>query len=362
MSLRYQASIMATKYFPLKTPNAPTIGTASIDSDTSIAVTFTAPSIVGDSAITEYRAVALDASTGQTFVATGTTSPIKITGLNNGNFYTVKVYAVNSYGSGPFSAPSNSGLTVKFYTTAGTYSFIVPAGVTTLSAAAIGGGGGAYGVGGTSAGGGGGGGAFRYVNNISVTPGATFTVTVGAAGVGGISSTNGGASSFGTNVVANGGTRSSGSSGGAGGSGGTGNGGNGGAGNSSGGNYGTGWEGGGGGGGAGGYASAGGNGGNASLSNPPYNQNNNGSYGGGSGGFGGGTNGYVGGGVGFNTLNGGTTSVWSQSNMPLSGGYAYDGEAGYYGGGGGGSAAATGYATRPPEGGAVQVKWGGLTY
>ena len=64
------------------------------------------------------------------------------------------------------------------YTTAGTYSWVAPAGVTSVSVVAVGGGGG----GGSFAGGGGGGGELRYTNNITVTPGASYTVVVGAAG------------------------------------------------------------------------------------------------------------------------------------------------------------------------------------
>ena len=56
------------------------------------------------------------------------------------------------------------------YTTAGTYTWVAPAGVTSVSAVAIGGGGS-----GTSLGSGGGGG-LRYVNNYTVTPGSGYPV------------------------------------------------------------------------------------------------------------------------------------------------------------------------------------------
>lgn len=63
------------------------------------------------------------------------------------------------------------------YTTAGTYTWVAPAGVTKVSVVAIGGGGG-----GRSSGGGGGG--LAYLNNYTVTAGASYTVVVGGGGSG----------------------------------------------------------------------------------------------------------------------------------------------------------------------------------
>jgi len=62
------------------------------------------------------------------------------------------------------------------YTCAGTYSFVIPAGVTSISVLSVGAGrnGGNYG--------GGGGGALSYKNNLAVTPGTTLTVKVGCRG------------------------------------------------------------------------------------------------------------------------------------------------------------------------------------
>ena len=62
------------------------------------------------------------------------------------------------------------------YTTAGTYTWIAPAGVTSVSVVAVGGGGG-YGF---NIGGGGGG--LGYKNNYPVSPGGSYTVVVGAKG------------------------------------------------------------------------------------------------------------------------------------------------------------------------------------
>lgn len=96
-------------YDPLKTPNAPTIGTATAVSGTSVSVAFTAPANIGGSAITSYMVLS---SGGQT--ATGTTSPIVVTGLTTGTGYTFTVVATNSYGTGPRSAASNSATPLMF--------------------------------------------------------------------------------------------------------------------------------------------------------------------------------------------------------------------------------------------------------
>lgn len=87
------------------------------------------------------------------------------------------------------------------YTTPGTYSWTCPVGVTSVSVVAIGGGGGGgdpwynwpY-TGDQSYGGGGGG--LGWKNNISVTPGQTYTVVVGAGGFGSDNTNQGGDSYF----------------------------------------------------------------------------------------------------------------------------------------------------------------------
>ena len=69
------------------------------------------------------------------------------------------------------------------YTSAGTYSWVAPTGVTSVSAVAVGAGGpSGNGCGASCAGGGGGsGGSLAYLNNYSVTPGNSYTVIVGAS-------------------------------------------------------------------------------------------------------------------------------------------------------------------------------------
>ena len=80
----------------------------------------------------------------------------------------------------------------ELYDVPGTYSWVCPTGVTSISIVCIGAGGGStgnlasvipngsYSYSGDGSGGGGGG--LRYVNNMSVTPGVSYTVIVGAPG------------------------------------------------------------------------------------------------------------------------------------------------------------------------------------
>jgi len=90
----------------------------------------------------------------------------------------------------------------QVYASAGSYSFLVPAGVTTICAVAVGGGGaGDDGNAGDGGGGGGGGGGLAYANDIPVTPGNSYAVVVGAGGPAGASAygskaQNGNPSSF----------------------------------------------------------------------------------------------------------------------------------------------------------------------
>ena len=86
-------------------PNAPTIGTATAG-NTQVSVTFTAPSDVGNDAITAYGASVTDGT--NVIGATGSSSPVTVTGLTNGTSYTAQVWAINDYGNGPLSAATAS--------------------------------------------------------------------------------------------------------------------------------------------------------------------------------------------------------------------------------------------------------------
>ncbi len=249
------------------------------------------------------------------------------------------------------------------YTSAGTYTWTVPAGVTNVSVVCIGAGG-TNGLG--NSGQAGGGAALAYRNGISVTPGATGTVIVGGpAGRSGNSGQTGGSSSFqysGTTTTAGGGGGGggNGASGGSGGGGGTrsgtttggGNGGSGGTDNQN--------AGGPGGGGAGGYSGNGGGG--ASGFGPTATTSGSGGSGGGGGGGGkGGANeggGGGGGGVGFygEGTSGGGGSGQGQNNNGGNGGAA--GSSGQNGGNGE-NAAAGGQNSSGGQGGAYGGGQGG---
>ena len=85
----------------LDAPDAPTIGTPSAGS-TQADVAFTAGA-AGTTATTEFVATTNDG-----IGATGTSSPITITGLTNGTSYTARVYAKNSHGTSAASEASAS--------------------------------------------------------------------------------------------------------------------------------------------------------------------------------------------------------------------------------------------------------------
>jgi len=83
---------------------APTIGTATKLSSVSAQVAFTPPASNGGASISSYRI----ASTPGNIVATGSASPITITGLTPATAYTFKVTAINYVGDSAQSSASNS--------------------------------------------------------------------------------------------------------------------------------------------------------------------------------------------------------------------------------------------------------------
>lgn len=250
--------------------------------------------------------------------------------------------------------------------TTATYSWVVPAGVTSISMVCVGGGGAAGSsvtVGAIrSAGGAGGGGALAYRNNISVTPGSTITIIAGGGGAtAGANSAggNGGTSSVTVNgslvCAATGGTGGRSGSLGTGGAGGTvvaGTGGVGGKGGDALFNVNATW-GSPGGGGAGGYNGAGGAGGNSiSGGGSPLTSGTNAAAGSGAGGGGCGGNFYVngGGGGGVGLLGIGTDGIGGTgvvTSIPLS----LTSGAGRAIGGTGGSGGAIGGSGFPHNGG-----------
>lgn len=157
-------------------PGAPTIGTATATGSTTASVAFTAPTNTGGLSITGYQVLSSPGS----ITATGSSSPITVTGLTASTSYTFQVRAQNSLGYGAYSGSSNSITTSvapnsQSYTTAGSYSWVAPANVTSVSVVAVGAGQAGYQ---TTAGKGG---ALSYLNNYTVTPGSSYTVVVSAS-------------------------------------------------------------------------------------------------------------------------------------------------------------------------------------
>jgi hypothetical protein len=251
------------------------------------------------------------------------------------------------------------------YTSAGTYSWTAPAGVTSVSVVCIGGGGSNASSGGGNYLAGGGGGALAYKNNISVTPGVSYAVVVGDRGY----SSNGEDSSFTTVCIAQGGRvgQSIGSTS-LGGAGGTVLAGDGGGSGGAGGDAGNGVSYSNplsGGGGAGGYSGNGGRGADGTTVGvaAPMTNNTSGSGGGGAGGFGGsivlGQPGYPGGtaGGGVSIYGQGTSGVTTRGSQGGSGG----GSAGVVAEFGGGDAGTLDFSNTNGYHGAVRIIWPGTT-
>jgi len=170
-------------------PGAPTGVSGSSPTSSSVSVSFSAPSCTGHLTIDYYQAI----SSPGCITATGT-SPISVTGLSPSTSYTFRVRAHNSKGYGCYSSSSGSVSTTAVrgcatYTTPGTYTWYVPAGVTSVSAMAVGAGG--QGGQGYSyycccngftvnvSGQGGGGGGLAYTNNYSVV--SSFQINASSA-------------------------------------------------------------------------------------------------------------------------------------------------------------------------------------
>jgi hypothetical protein len=196
-----QQSVTARNWYGVfpAVPNAPAITNLTINSTSSVSVSFT-PGYNGGSAITSYTVIVSPG--GATFSAAS--SPVTCTGLSPNIQYTFSIYATNVVGN----STTNSSQTI--YTG---YD------ITYLVVAAGGGGGGDFG-------GGGGAGGYR-TGNLAVAISTLYSASIGAGGAGGTSGSNGVAganSSFSTITSAGGGygggARNAGGTGGSGGGGG----------------------------------------------------------------------------------------------------------------------------------------------
>ena len=155
-----------------------------------------------------------DAVTDLTFTGSGLPSGISLPSsgatVMSGTLPTVAqdttyTFSVTATDTGGGTATQSYSITVNFavtageqvYTSAGTYTWVAPSGVTSVSVVAVGGGG----SGGHYFGWGGGGGGLGWKNNIPVTAGNSYTVVVGAGGTALNETATGNASTYGVGSV-----------------------------------------------------------------------------------------------------------------------------------------------------------------
>jgi len=204
------ASVSSNSITANTVPQAPTIGTLSYASDTSLSLTFTA-NATGGSAITNYK-YSTDGITYTAFSPAQTTSPLTFTGLTPNTSYSYYIKAVNSVGDSVASQVSNLAATANTVVSGGTlysdsnYYYRAFTGVGTLTVSnanlvtdilVVAGGGGSGN--GTNVGAGGGAGGVVYATNKTLTVG-TYNASTGGGGAtdsNGINSTFGDITAFG---------------------------------------------------------------------------------------------------------------------------------------------------------------------
>jgi len=99
-------SVLQPFFFNLLTPTVPDppTGVSASAGNAQATVSFSAPANNGGAAITSYTATSSPGG----FTASGSSSPLTVTGLTNGTSYTFTVYATNSVGNSSNSSPSSS--------------------------------------------------------------------------------------------------------------------------------------------------------------------------------------------------------------------------------------------------------------
>lgn len=198
--------------------NEPT-SLSAVQSTTSVAISFTAPTNDGGTAITNYE-YSFNNSTWTALSPADAASPVTVSGLTANSAYTVYLRAINIVGSGPASSGvsfttnpiftsatggttntyTESGVVYKSHTFTGSSSFTISelGSYPTVDYVIVGGAGGG---GAGSGGGGGGAGGMRVISGAAITAG-TYAITVGGGGgqtgsgtgssIAGISSVSGG--------------------------------------------------------------------------------------------------------------------------------------------------------------------------
>ena len=154
-------------------PGAPTGVSASATSTSAISVSFSAPACTGHLTIDSYQVVCTSSGSNS---ATGSSSPISVTGLSAGTSYTFKVRAHNSQGYGSYSSSTGTATTSavrgsQSYTSTGSYTWVAPTGVTSTSIVVVGAPNANYYAG-----------ALTYKNNYTVVPTSSYPVKVASGG------------------------------------------------------------------------------------------------------------------------------------------------------------------------------------
>jgi len=149
-------------------PGAPTSVSGSSPTSSSVSVSFSTPACNGHLTIDSYQAI----SSPGCITSSASASPISVTGLLSGTSYTFRVRAHNSKGYGSYSSSSASITTSVASSsqtyTAGSYSWVAPAGVTSVAVVVVGSAKCGFA------------GSLAYKNNISVTPGTSYSVKAAA--------------------------------------------------------------------------------------------------------------------------------------------------------------------------------------
>ena len=159
------ASSSSTGVTATTVPQAPTINSVS-GFDSQAIISFTA-NATGGSSITDYSITSSPAST--TTTQSASSSPYTFTGLTHGTAYTFTATATNANGTSTASSASSS---------------VTPLAMNAEFFIVGGGGRGAAANGNSAAGGGGGGGYTNYQSSVTLSPGTTYTVTVGGSETG----------------------------------------------------------------------------------------------------------------------------------------------------------------------------------
>jgi len=100
-----KGNVVYPGYDPLEVPNSPTgISSSGETGGGYLDVSFTAPTNTGGASISSYSVATEDG----VHTATGSSSPVRLTGLTDGTLYNFRVWALNSYGPGPFGTGSGT--------------------------------------------------------------------------------------------------------------------------------------------------------------------------------------------------------------------------------------------------------------